>query len=109
MLDWKNRGRVGKHDGYRLIVRRDGDVVRLFTRRGHDWTGRYPAIVKAALRLRARSFTIDGEAAVCGADGVAIGFGIIIANLSCRAPVGVNPGMFLTPGRCSRVQFRPLP
>jgi len=25
-----------KHDGYRLIVRRDGDTVRLFTRRGYD-------------------------------------------------------------------------
>jgi ATP-dependent DNA ligase len=25
-----------KHDGYRLIVRRDGAVVRLFTRRGYD-------------------------------------------------------------------------
>jgi ATP-dependent DNA ligase len=61
-----------KHDGYRLIVRRDGDMVRLFTRRGHDWSGRYPAIARAALKLRARSFTIDGEAAVCGADGVAI-------------------------------------
>jgi ATP-dependent DNA ligase len=24
-----------KHDGYRLIVRRDGEAVRLFTRRGH--------------------------------------------------------------------------
>jgi ATP dependent DNA ligase domain len=33
-----------KHDGYRLIVRRDGDAVRLFTRRGHDWTERYPAV-----------------------------------------------------------------
>ena len=32
-----------KHDGYRLIVRRDGKVVRLFTRRGYDWTDRYPA------------------------------------------------------------------
>jgi hypothetical protein len=29
-----------KHDGYRLIVRR-GAAVRLFTRRGHDWTDRY--------------------------------------------------------------------
>jgi bifunctional non-homologous end joining protein LigD len=27
-----------KHDGYRLQVRRDGDAVRLFTRRGYDWT-----------------------------------------------------------------------
>jgi ATP-dependent DNA ligase len=29
-----------KHDGYRLIVRRDGITVRLFTRRGHDWPER---------------------------------------------------------------------
>jgi ATP-dependent DNA ligase len=61
-----------KHDGYRLIVRRDGDTVRLFTRRGYDWSGRYPAIARAAAKLRARSFTIDGEAAVCGPDGIAI-------------------------------------
>ena len=32
-----------KHDGYRLIVRRDGATVRLFTRRGYDWT----AVVRA--------------------------------------------------------------
>jgi bifunctional non-homologous end joining protein LigD len=56
-----------KHDGYRLIVRREGDSVRLFTRRGYDWSGRYPAIARAAARLRARSFTI-----LCGPDGVAV-------------------------------------
>jgi ATP dependent DNA ligase domain len=61
-----------KHDGYRLIVRRDGTAVRLFTRRGYDWTDRYPAIAAAAAKLRAKSFTLDGEAVVCGADGVAI-------------------------------------
>src|SRR6516164_9201837 len=61
-----------KHDGYRLIVRRDGDTVRLFTRRGYDWSGRYPAIARAAAKLRARSFTLDGEAAVCGPDGIAV-------------------------------------
>ena len=27
-----------KHDGYRLIVYRDGKRVRLFTSNGHDWT-----------------------------------------------------------------------
>jgi hypothetical protein len=27
-----------KHDGCRLIVRRDGGAVRLFTRRGYDWS-----------------------------------------------------------------------
>ena len=31
-----------KHDGYRLIARKQGDRVRLFTRRGYDWTERYP-------------------------------------------------------------------
>lgn len=45
-----------KHDGYRLIVQRDGDGVKLFTRNGHDWTDRYPLIVEAALRNRTKSF-----------------------------------------------------
>jgi ATP-dependent DNA ligase len=58
-----------KHDGYRLIVRRDGDRVRLYTRRGYNWSGRYPRIVEAARRLRVRSFIIDGEAVVVGEDG----------------------------------------
>src|ERR1700674_2105862 len=51
-----------KHDGYRLIVRREGARVRLFTRRGYDWTKRLPVIAAASLALRARSFTLDGEA-----------------------------------------------
>jgi bifunctional non-homologous end joining protein LigD len=50
-----------KHDGYRLIVRR-----------GFDWTDRYPAIASAAAKLRASSFTLDGEAVVCGPDGVTV-------------------------------------
>ena len=37
-----------KHDGYRFICRRDGDRVRVFSRRGLDWTERVPAIVAAA-------------------------------------------------------------
>jgi bifunctional non-homologous end joining protein LigD len=61
-----------KHDGYRLQVRREGEAVRLFTRRGYDWTARYPGIVATAAKLRAASFTLDGEAVVCGPDGVAI-------------------------------------
>jgi len=30
-----------------MICWRDGDRVRLFTRRGHDWTDRVPAIAEA--------------------------------------------------------------
>src|SRR6516162_9056355 len=33
-----------KYDGFRLIVHRDCDRVRLLTRNGHDWSGRYPLI-----------------------------------------------------------------
>ena len=50
-----------KHDGYRLIVYRDGKRVRLFTSNGHDWTTRYPRMVAAALRNRNSSFVIDRE------------------------------------------------
>jgi ATP dependent DNA ligase domain len=60
-----------KHDGYRLIVQRDGKRVRLFTRNnGHDWSDRYPLIVEAALRNRASSFVIDSEAVLLGVDGI---------------------------------------
>jgi ATP-dependent DNA ligase len=57
-------------DGYRLIVVRDGDRVRLFTRNGYDWSHRYPWIVESALRNRQKQFVIDGEAVILGVDGI---------------------------------------
>ena len=35
-----------KHDGYRFGCRRDGDRVRVFSRRGNDYTDRVPRIVE---------------------------------------------------------------
>jgi ATP-dependent DNA ligase len=58
-----------KHDGYRLIVQREGKRVRLFTRNGHDWSDRFPLITEAAQRNRISSFVIDGEAVLLGVDG----------------------------------------
>ena len=59
-----------KHDGYRLIVQREGKTVRLWTRNGYEWsTG--PRIVEAALRHRLDSFVLDGEAVLLGVDGIA--------------------------------------
>jgi bifunctional non-homologous end joining protein LigD len=52
-----------------LFARRDGNRVRLFTRRGYDWTQKYPRIVDALDCLRVRSTIIDGEAVWCGKDG----------------------------------------
>jgi ATP-dependent DNA ligase len=60
-----------KHDGFRMIIQREGDRVRLLTRNGRDWSNRYPAIVEAALALKPASFVLDGEAVVLDANGLA--------------------------------------
>jgi bifunctional non-homologous end joining protein LigD len=59
-----------KHDGFRFVCRRELDRVRVFSRRGHDWTDRVPRIAAALLTLRVTSITLDGEGVVCGPDGV---------------------------------------
>jgi bifunctional non-homologous end joining protein LigD len=61
-----------KHDGFRIIARKDGDRVRLFTRNGHDFTHRFALIVDAVARLRSRSCILDGEAVACDDHGVAV-------------------------------------
>lgn len=48
-----------------------GERVRLFSRNGNDWRGRYPWIVEAALKNKHSKFVIDGEAVVLGVDGIA--------------------------------------
>ena len=59
-----------KHDGFRVIARKDGAKVRLYSRPGNDLTYRFPRIVESMARLRPRSCIIDGEAVCCGDDGV---------------------------------------
>ena len=54
-----------KHDGFRVIARKDGERVRLYSRPGNDLTDRFPLIVEALARLRSRSCIIDGEAVAC--------------------------------------------
>jgi bifunctional non-homologous end joining protein LigD len=61
-----------KHDGYRLMARRDPVGIRLLTRNGHDWAPRYPLIVEAMNVLKVRSCLIDGEAVACDENGLAV-------------------------------------
>ena len=61
-----------KHDGFRIMARRDGAGVRLFSRNGHDFTSRFPLVVAAVTALPAHSFLIDGEAIVTDGDGLAV-------------------------------------
>jgi ATP-dependent DNA ligase len=58
-----------KHDGFRVIARKDGDRVRLYSRPGNDLTYRFPLIVETLARLRSRSCIIDGEAVCCDDNG----------------------------------------
>jgi bifunctional non-homologous end joining protein LigD len=57
-----------KHDGFRIIARKDGLRVRLYSRQGNDLTSRFPPIVEAMARLP--SCTLDGEAVACDDNGV---------------------------------------
>jgi bifunctional non-homologous end joining protein LigD len=59
-----------KHDGFRVIVRKNGAQVRLYSRPGNDLTYRFPLIVETLSRLRSRSCIIDGESVACGDNGV---------------------------------------
>ena len=60
-----------KHDGFRVIARKVGKRVRLYSRPGNDLTYRFPLIVDALAGLRSQSCIIDGEAVACRNDGIA--------------------------------------
>ena len=56
-----------KFDGYRMQLRVEKRAVTLRTRRGHDWTEKFPALAKAAAKLP--DCILDGELCAVGADG----------------------------------------
>src|SRR5262245_37766595 len=53
-----------KFDGYRIQARLDQGKVRLLTRKGLDWTDKFPNIAAAVARLPAQTALIDGEIVV---------------------------------------------
>ena len=59
-----------KHDGFRIMARRDATGVRLISRHGNDFTARFPLAAAAVASLPAHSFLIDGEAIVTDAKGL---------------------------------------
>src|SRR5438034_2634313 len=60
-----------KADGYRDQVHLTDGKVRVYTRRGHDWTDQFASIAQAASRLKAKQAILDGEAVVLTSSGVA--------------------------------------
>jgi DNA ligase D-like protein (predicted ligase) len=53
-----------KLDGYRMHARIDNGRVQILTRRGNDWTEKYPTIAKALAQLPTSNAYLDGE--LCG-------------------------------------------
>src|SRR5260370_38031547 len=58
-----------KFDGYRVQVHLGDAVVKVFIRRGNDWTNRFRKIAADAWHINAGSAIIDGEVVVPAADG----------------------------------------
>ena len=58
-----------KFDGYRVQVHLVNEAVKVFTRRGHDWTNRFRKIADDAWHVAAGSAIIDGEVVVPAEDG----------------------------------------
>ncbi|HEY7247080.1 MAG TPA: DNA ligase D [Xanthobacteraceae bacterium] len=60
-----------KFDGYRIQARIEHGQVQLLTRKGLDWTDKFPNVAAALGKLRVRSALIDGEIVVEDARGIA--------------------------------------
>jgi bifunctional non-homologous end joining protein LigD len=58
-----------KFDGYRVQLHIANEDVKVFTRRGNDWTKRFRKIANDAFLISASSAIIDGEVVVAAADG----------------------------------------
>jgi bifunctional non-homologous end joining protein LigD len=64
--DWL---REMKLDGYRMHARLDAGRVQILTRRGNDWTAKYPPVARDIATLPARNAYLDGELCGVGPDG----------------------------------------
>src|SRR3954447_3780176 len=58
-----------KHDGWRILARKDGDRVCLWSRNGQTRTADFPGIAAALAALPIQSCVLDGEAVAHNQDG----------------------------------------
>jgi bifunctional non-homologous end joining protein LigD len=72
-----------KHDGYRTQAHIHAGQLALYSRRGHDWSDRFPPIAQALRRLPVESVVLDGEIVVLGSGGIA-DFRMLQADLAAK-------------------------
>ena len=58
-----------KWDGHRIVARREGGTVRLWSRTGRNWADAFPSITAAIKQLPVESIVLDGEAVCLREDG----------------------------------------
>lgn len=59
-----------KFDGYRMQAHIDNGKVKLFTRKGLDWTAKFGSIAKDLKKLNIKSAVLDGEIVALNPEGV---------------------------------------
>ena len=64
-----------KWDGYRLVIVRQGDSTRLWSKQGRDLTNRFPDVAAAALVQLPAGTVVDGEVVVW--NGERLDFGLL--------------------------------
>ncbi|MBZ9907756.1 ATP-dependent DNA ligase [Mesorhizobium sp. BR115XR7A] len=74
-----------KFDGYRTQVIKDDDGIRLITKNGYDWTGRYIQLAGEAAAIEAKDFIIDGEAITINEAGLS-DFHALQSAITSRKP-----------------------
>jgi bifunctional non-homologous end joining protein LigD len=77
-----------KLDGYRLLARNRRGKVKLLTRRGNDWTDRFPMLAEAVAALPVEEAILDGEAVHLLPNGVS-SFGALQDDLAREDTSGV--------------------
>jgi ATP-dependent DNA ligase len=73
-----------KFDGYRMQVHLANNAIKVYTRRGHDWTKRFKKIADDAWHINAGSAIMDGEVVAPAADGTT-DFSVLQNELKGRA------------------------
>ena len=58
-----------KYDGYRLLAALGAGRAVLYTRKGNDWTSKFPMLVRPLLDLPCKAALLDGEVAVVDKEG----------------------------------------
>ena len=96
-----------KFDGYRLLVRVERSAVQLVTRNGHDWSARFPALLKELKRLELPPGWYDGEVVALNEKGVP-DFGALQASFETTQARAAVMYLFDLP-YCSGRDLRALP